>query len=184
MIQLGVNSAFIDMHAMESSPRHVDNELLENKTVVKIRAGKSLSGALTSDGELYHWGHEILPHPVRVMHEYPEDKIVDFAISGNGSNMCTAFVTESGDLYTVAPDSSTMLGRELKSNRTSSFFSSMTSWFGGGGGGDAQGAEERRENRVEALHGRVVHSIYGGFGEQMAVKVSGVAKQQHGPDDR
>lgn len=141
---------------------------------MKIRAGRGLSGALTSDGELYHWGHKILHQPVRVMHDYPEDKIVDFTISGNGSNMCTAFITESGELYTVGPDSSSILGRDLTSNRASSLLSTIKSLFGGGstegeGGGDGM---ESKTNKVDALDGRVVHKVFGGFGEQMAAMVS------------
>jgi hypothetical protein len=154
----------------------VDSEELEGKRVVKIKAGRGLSGALTSDGELYHWGHKILHQPVKVMHDYPEDKIVDFTISGNGSNMCTAFITESGDLYTVGPDSSSLLGRDLTSNRAASFFSTVQSMFGGGGGGEA-GEAETKTNRVEALSGRVVHAVFGGFGEQMAAMVSAPVKK-------
>ena len=140
-----------------------------------------MSGALTSDGELYHWGHKILHQPVRVMHEYPEDKIVDFTISGNGSNMCTAFITESGELYTVGPDSSSILGRKLTSNRASSLFSTMTSLFGGGakeGEGEGQAEGEAKTNKVDALDGRVVHQVFGGFGQQMAAMVSAPVREQ------
>jgi hypothetical protein len=178
--QLGLGDTFIDMHSMESAPRLVDSEELEGKRVVKVKAGKGLSGALTSNGELYHWGHKILHQPVRVMHDYPEDKIVDFTISGNGSNMCTAFITESGDLYTVGPDSSSILGRELTSNRTSSFFSTVKSLFGGDAGSSEEGEGSTRTNRVETLHGRVVHRIFGGFGEQMAAMVSAPVRKAEG----
>ena len=176
LIQLGLGDTFIDMHSMESVPRVVDSEELEGKTVVKIKAGRGLSGALTSCGELYHWGHKILHQPIRVMHDYPEDKIVDFTVSGSGSNMCTAFITESGDLYTVGPDSSSLLGREITTNRTTSLIMTVKSLFGRDReNGDA--SSENKTNKVMALNGRIVHEIFGGFGQQMAAMVSAPIKR-------
>lgn len=170
--QLGLGDSFIDMHSMEIAPRLVDSEELADKKVVKIKAGRGLSGALTSTGELYHWGHKILHQPIRVMHEYPEDQIVDFTISGSGSNMCTAFITKSGELYTVGPDSSTILGRELPSSRVGSLFSSIKNVFRGKDNKDGEKDEEAKVNKVVAFDGRVVHKVFGGFGEQMAAMVS------------
>jgi alpha-tubulin suppressor-like RCC1 family protein len=178
--QLGLGDTFIDMHSMESVPRVVDSEELEGKTVVKIKAGRGLSGALTSCGELYHWGHKILHQPIRVMHDYPEDKIIDFTISGNGSNMCTAFITESGDLYTVGPDSSSILGRELTTNRTTSFIMTLKGLFGGNStsGDVGEGQSNYKTNKVMSLDGRRVHKIFGGFGQQMAAMVSAPIKKE------
>lgn len=45
--------------------------------------------------------------------------------------MVTAFITQSGELYTVGPDSSSVLGRSLEESRAGSLFASLKGLFGG-----------------------------------------------------
>ena len=101
-------------------PRVLDSVALEGKEIIKIIAGRGRSGALTSEGELFIWGHRASHVPTLLSPKLIGGRKITTAAFGGDimGNSCNALVTEDGLLWTFGDVGSFMLGRNIALGQT------------------------------------------------------------------
>ena len=114
---------------------------------VQVIAGKGRSAAISSDGELYSWGHKFTMQPTKTDIDIKVQKMV---IAGDSRNGGCALLSMDNKLYTFGDYSSNVLGHAKPG-----LFSS----------------KQPAPSIVPSLANRTVLDIYGGFGQHMFAKV-------------
>jgi hypothetical protein len=146
--QLGIGSDYLDVYSMEWEPQKLNKSVFEGKKVIKVVAGKDRCAAVTEDGKLYTWGHKFMHYPTQLQHPKEGVKVIDVGLAGKD---CTAYITNTNELWTAGSSSSLVLGRQS--------------------GGMFDDAIQRV---ISGLEGRHVLEIFTGFGQHMAARVTSV----------
>lgn len=147
MSQLGLTDSYIDMYSMEARPRLLECPLFKDKVITQVFAGKGRSAAVTSEGELFMWGHKITMQPSKIETEFKVKKII---IAGDARKGACALVSTDNKLYTFGDYNSDMIGHEKPSMFTT---------------------KQPVPTIVPILESRSVVDVYGGFGQHMFAKV-------------
>jgi hypothetical protein len=144
----------MDMYSLEDLPRHLDSDALRSKEIKSILAGRARSGVVTTDGELYIWGHRASHFPTIVSPKFFDGLKVKSASFGGDimSNSCMSIITEDDGLWTFGDAGSNMIGRPLAIAQN-------------------QFSRIPEPSRVPALIGKKVTNAYMGSGQHIIATI-------------
>ena len=112
--QLGHADTYMDIYSLENLPRKIEVKDEQGKDIhfKYIAASNGRSAAISTDGNVYVWGHRLFAHCPKLIERKEFDNLsaIKIVCGGESSKAAFAIITEDYGLWTYGDTSSGLLG--------------------------------------------------------------------------